>query len=73
MTQVAPTFQPSALRTARTLRALTQQHVADQIGRSRQAIAKWEQGLSAPDADDLAKLATVLGVDIPAFYVEAAA
>ncbi len=39
---------------------LSQEYVADQIGISRQAVAKWESGKSDPAAANLAELAAIL-------------
>ncbi len=40
----------------RKKRNLTQEALAEQLGVSRQTVAKWEAGESAPDLDAAAKL-----------------
>ena len=52
------------LTTLRQLNKYSQEDVAEQIGVSRQAVAKWESGLSVPDADLLVKLADILEVSV---------
>ena len=42
---------------------MTQEFVAQQIGVSRQAVSKWEQGASEPSTTNLIKLARVYDVD----------
>ena len=42
---------------------MTQEFVAEQIGVSRQAVSKWEQGSSEPSTTNLVKLARLYGVD----------
>lgn len=49
---------------ARKLRGLTQEELAEQLDISRQAISKWENGESVPDADKLVRLGEVLGVSL---------
>lgn len=48
----------------RKLRSLTQEDIAEKVGVSRQAIAKWEAGDSIPDLDKCRILADVLGVSL---------
>ncbi|MBQ8238391.1 MAG: helix-turn-helix transcriptional regulator [Oscillospiraceae bacterium] len=43
---------------------LSQEKVAELVGVSRQAVTKWESGLSAPNTDNLFKLAEVLGTTV---------
>lgn len=43
---------------------LTQESLAEQIGVSRQTVAKWESGESAPDLDAAAKLSQALDVSL---------
>ena len=45
-------------------RGLTQGQVAVRLGISRQAVSKWEHGQSAPDLDNLARLADLLGCTV---------
>lgn len=44
----------------RTQRKMTQEFVAESLGVSRQAVSKWESGLSVPDSDMLLSLSEVL-------------
>ena len=46
-----------AIKARRQALKLSQEYVADQLGISRQAVAKWEAGSSTPTADSLARLA----------------
>lgn len=58
------------LRTLRAYRGFSQEHVAEQIGVSRQAVAKWENGDSLPDilnCDALAELFEVSLNDLVRF------
>ena len=48
----------------RKLRQWTQEDVADKVGVTRQAIAKWEAGDSVPDIRTARKLAEVFGVSL---------
>ncbi|USK61294.1 helix-turn-helix domain-containing protein [Peribacillus asahii] len=52
------------LKNLRNSRKFTQQYVADYLGVTRQAYAKYENGHSQPDADSLAKLAKFYDVSI---------
>lgn len=45
-------------------RGLSQEELAESLGISRQAVAKWEQGLSMPDVDNLIALSKLLRVSI---------
>lgn len=46
---------------------LTQEYLADELKISRQAVSKWEKGLSEPSMDNLLKLSEIFGVDIEYF------
>ena len=48
----------------RKIRSLTQEALAEQVGVSRQTIAKWESGESAPDLDMAGKLSQALDVTL---------
>lgn len=48
----------------RKLRRLTQEDVAEAAGVSRQAVAKWEAGETAPDLDRCKRLADLFGVSL---------
>ena len=41
---------------------LSQEGLAEQMGVSRQAVSKWEKGLSYPDTENLLALAALFGV-----------
>ena len=43
---------------------MSQEYIADQLGISRQAVAKWENGKSEPSAANLAELAAVLETSV---------
>ena len=46
---------------------LTQEYLAKELNISRQAVSKWEKGLSEPSMDNLVKLSRIFGVDINYF------
>ena len=48
----------------RKRKSLTQESLAEQIGVSRQTVAKWENGESAPDLDAAGKLSRALDVSL---------
>ena len=48
----------------RKLRNMTQEDVAEEVGVSRQAVAKWESGETAPDLEKARLLAGVFGVSL---------
>ena len=48
----------------RKLNAYSQEQIAEKIGISRQAYAKWESGATVPDIDRAARLAQVYGVSL---------
>ena len=48
----------------RKINQLTQEDVADKVGVSRQAVAKWESGETVPDLDKCRLLAEVFGVTL---------
>lgn len=52
------------LKSLRTSRRMTQEYVADQIGVSRQAVSKWEQGASEPNASNLLALSRLFGITV---------
>ena len=43
---------------------LSQEHIAEQLGVSRQAVSKWETGQSEPTASNLVELATLFGISL---------
>lgn len=49
---------------------LTQTEVGKQIGKSKTAVASWEQGISSPDIVTLYKLARIYGKKISEMYGE---
>ena len=49
------------IREQRKARGMSQEMVAGRLGVSRQAVAKWESGQSAPSAENLHRLAELLG------------
>ncbi len=52
----------------RTENELTQSEVGDIVGKSKTAVASWEQGLSLPDVVTLYKLAQHYGKNIDYMY-----
>ena len=50
------------LKKYRTERKMTQEFVAEQIGVSRQAVSKWENGTSDPSTSNLLALAKLYGI-----------
>lgn len=49
---------------------LTQEYLAKEINISRQAVSKWEKGMSEPSMENLVKLSEIFGVDIGYFKNE---
>ncbi len=54
----------SRLKMFRTESGLTQEELAEKIGVSRQAVAKWERGESVPDVESCIKLAEIYGTTV---------
>ena len=52
------------IRIFRTQRGLTQEAVAEKIGVSRQAVAKWEKGETLPDIETCIRLADLFSVPL---------
>ena len=50
------------LKTHRTRCNMTQEFVAEAVGVSRQAVSKWENGLSDPSTSNLLVLAKLFGI-----------
>ena len=48
----------------RKMKRLTQEDIADALGVSRQAVAKWEAGDTVPDLDKCKALADIFGVSL---------
>ena len=48
----------------RKLNSLSQEQIAERIGISRQAYAKWESGATVPDVERASRLAEVYGVSL---------
>ncbi len=55
---------PQRLKELRNSKGLSQSALADILGRTQQAIGKWEVGKAEPDAPTLLKLATYFNVTI---------
>lgn len=49
---------------------LTQEYLAKELNISRQAVSKWEKGMSEPLMENLVKLSEIFGVDIGYFKNE---
>ena len=54
----------SRLKMYRTESGMTQEDLAEKLGVSRQAVAKWERGESIPDIDSCIKLADIYGTTV---------
>lgn len=52
------------IKQARQKAHLSQEKVAELIGVSRQAVTKWESGQSAPNTENLFRLAEILGITV---------
>ena len=52
------------LKMFRTESGLTQEELAEKLGVSRQAVAKWERGESVPDIESCVKLADIYGTTV---------
>ena len=52
------------IQLARTLMHLTQEYLAENIGVSRQAISRWENGQAQPSARNMVKIAALLNVTV---------
>ncbi len=52
------------LQTLRKTRRFTQEQVAERVGVSRQAVAKWEAGETVPDVENCIALAKLYGVTL---------
>ena len=48
----------------RNIHGYTQEEIADKIGISRQAYAKWESGITIPDIEKCSQLAELYGVSL---------
>ena len=48
----------------RKLRRMTQEDLAEQVGVTRQAVAKWESGATVPDLEKCRRLAELFGVSL---------
>ena len=53
----------------RNIHGFTQEEIAEKIGISRQAYAKWENGATVPDIEKCMSLAEVYGVTIDYYTV----
>lgn len=52
------------IRKHRTARRLSQEHLADLLGVTRQAVSKWETGLSEPSSRNLSELAVLFEIPV---------
>ena len=48
----------------RKINGFSQEEIAEKVGISRQAYAKWESGATIPDVDKAAKIAEAYGVSL---------
>ncbi|UOP05596.1 helix-turn-helix domain-containing protein [Conchiformibius kuhniae] len=63
-------INPHKLRNLRSRRKLSQQEVADKLGLSRSAYAKWENGQTKINVEHIKALASVLEKDIMELFSE---
>jgi AbrB family looped-hinge helix DNA binding protein len=54
------------LKLQRSRKGFTQEQVAEQVGVSRQAVAKWEKGETLPDIETCVRLADLYGIPLDA-------
>ena len=54
----------SMLKAYRKKNGYTQDEIAEKLGVSRQAVAKWERGESVPDIESVVMLAGIFGVTV---------
>ena len=52
------------LKTLRKASGFSQEQLAIRLNVVRQTVSKWEKGLSVPDAEQLVRLADILGVHV---------
>ena len=57
----------------RSINGFSQEEIAEKIGISRQAYAKWESGATVPDIEKCALLASVYGVTVDSLIQTASA
>ncbi len=58
------------IRTCRKQAGLSQEQLAEKLGLSRQAVAKWEAGTSAPSTENLLRLCEALNVPLETLISE---
>lgn len=64
-------FSAELLAKWRDLRGLSLTAIGKSVGRTRQTVRNWEDGLSQPRANEVAALATALRCEIDELYEEA--
>lgn len=57
-------IQFTNLKMYRMKTGMTQEDVAEKLGVSRQAVAKWERGESVPDINSCIELADIFGISV---------
>ncbi len=62
-------FECRKIASVRREKGLTQAQLADIMGRYRQQVDQWERGGRTPSAENLALIATALGVGVENFFV----
>lgn len=73
MSKISKTFDPSILKTLREKRNLSQEKFMIELSnigmpKSKNTLQKWENGVTTPDANDLAVIASFFGIPIQGFY-----
>lgn len=54
----------------RNQKGITQEHLANELYISNQAVSKWERNASLPDVSLIAKIASILGISCDALFVD---
>lgn len=54
----------------RNQKGITQEHLANELYISNQAVSKWERNASLPDVSLIAKIASILGISCDALFID---
>ena len=65
-----PARFPNRIREYRLKAGLSQRHLADLLGRGRNAVSSWERGLTLPNVPKLMRMAKLLGTLAEALYMD---
>ena len=61
---------PNIIKLYRTKAELSQRELAQLLGKSKNAISNWENGVSKPDADTIERLCSILGIPVANIFGE---